>query len=728
MLTVGAEGQPVHSEARLSTRTSRTSFEELVYAALGSLIRRWVSHASDIDLSAQFLVQLRRTLIAATLTLTGTGKEAWSGITWIDLIASASEKFLEATGDAKTAILQLIRCGSRRYPLFLDDPMANHILGFSSPRTILNLLAAEEDRVRLLRNIAKDFGDDRTLMIIQYKSDTIRGTYELASVERLPSRQSGTSFDPVRNTAVALQRYMRWMNRSRSVFEPESWPDSEIRYVDSQIPLLFRPDGHQWRDPPPCLVSPFLETVCSDQVELSDWRRTIGVTMRSTLAFGDPEIAALYCVSISYWTSLSPNFEPQVVGGSYRVLPNIVIIRHVLWVFQQDLIHPQHLLGHFTDGKFSWKLLRALKALTTAASLYQNLRNATVELRAAEQPLFDHEWVPQETRTEPSVFHVFNRYSLGREHMFACVAKFESGTFNFHSSAMNGVLAISSGNCIYVASCLLQDPCVQASNETIERVVGNLGKTGMCLLVCPAVPQVRSVFEDIRLVNHYPFDGKQEDCFAETSLHLSFTEWQLPIDVGSRGNRDVQASYVEAAIGLYDRSKWVADLNVLDVFNPQLCRIIPECREHRSGQAMPIEKISEFVSIDCWEELLDSPTEIGVVRARGNWQARLAAAALAIQRGHETRIVPDHVCWLCCLALKTLPDIKEADDQDTDMGDDSIGHVEWLSEDDRSDSETEDMVSTLTRRTAVKGDGKNAGTTEQAQNNLAVNRNILYIV
>ncbi|KAJ4345550.1 uncharacterized protein N0V89_011683 [Didymosphaeria variabile] len=293
---------------------------------------------------------------------------------------------------------------------------------------------------------------------------------------------------------------------------------------------------------------------------------------------------------------------------------------------------------------------------------------------------------------------------------------------------MKGVLAISSGNSIYVASCLLQDPCAQSSNKTIERVVGNLGKTGMCLLVCPATPQVRSVYDDIRLVNHYHFDGKEEDCFGETSLHLSFTEWQLPIDVGSRGNRDVEASYIEAAIGLYDKSKWVADLKILDVFNPQLCRIVPECREHRSGQDIPTTKIFEFVSIDSWEELLDSPTEVGVVRARGNWQARLAAAALAIQLGHETRIVPDGLCWLCCLALQNLPDTKMTDYQDAHMADDGIGHVERLFDDEGSDSETEDVVATLMEKAAKKGDEQNGWSSDHAQGGLAVDRNIVYIV
>ncbi|PVH91970.1 hypothetical protein DM02DRAFT_498552, partial [Periconia macrospinosa] len=181
----------------------------------------------------------------------------------------------------------------------------------------------------------------------------------------------------------------------------------------------------------------------------------------------------------------------------------------------------------------------------------------------------------------------------------------------------------------------------------LKRVVGNLGeKTGMALLVCPAVPQMGPLSDDVRLVNHHPFDGGEENAFADTSLHISYTDWQLPIDIGSRGKRDVEAYYVVAALGLYDRGKWVADLNILDVFKHRLAQIIPTCKRHpeRIERFESVHETSKFVAIDSWEELLDSPTEIGVVRARGNWQARLAAAALSIECGHETRVVPETTC------------------------------------------------------------------------------------
>ncbi|KAJ4288149.1 hypothetical protein N0V90_012166 [Kalmusia sp. IMI 367209] len=204
----------------------------------------------------------------------------------------------------------------------------------------------------------------------------------------------------------------------------------------------------------------------------------------------------------------------------------------------------------------------------------------------------------------------------------------------------------------------------------------------MSLLVSPAVPQTRDISEDLHLVNHFPFDGKEEDSFAETSLHLSFTDWQLPIDVGSRGNRDVEASYVEAAVGLYDRGKWVADLNILNVFDSTWSQIIPECKSHRSGQDPPIDDMSDFVAIDSWEELLDSPTEVGVT----------------------------------------------TDEEDVQMTDDVIGHVEWISDDEESDSETEGVIAALKRRSSRKADEQKHGTRTHACNGSAVNRNIVYIL
>jgi hypothetical protein len=60
---------------------------------------------------------------------------------------------------------------------------------------------------------------------------------------------------------------------------------------------------------------------------------------------------------------------------------------------------------------------------------------------------------------------------------------------------------------------------------------------------------VRQLSDDVRPVNHDPFDGSEENLFSGTSLHISNTEWQLPIDIRARGKRDVEIYYVGQLTG-----------------------------------------------------------------------------------------------------------------------------------------------------------------------------------
>ncbi|KAF2252905.1 hypothetical protein BU26DRAFT_515325 [Trematosphaeria pertusa] len=708
-------GQPVQTEARLSSRTSRASFNELVYIALGSLMRRWLADANDIDYAAKLLVKLSEYIdISGRLRRDGA---------WLSLIACAASGFLTSEPEAKAERLQLIKCGRRRFPLFVDDPATDTIFGLSSPKTLLRLLPGNAAKVALLRHVARDFSDHRTLMVIQCKCGNPRSLWELASVEQFGSKSKRALEDPPEDGCNAPRRYIRWLNRMhRDLDQNDVQPDSDSLRLEAPIPWFYAPNGYHWQTPPQAFYATLLEEECGN----SDWRCAKGVTIRSILAFGDPDIAALYCISIHYWTSFSPNIAPRLVGGpTYRLLPNIFVIRHVLRALEEELPSREFLFEYLDEGRFSGKILTSLKALQTASVLYGELHNATVELKAAEQPLHEHQWIPQDNSGHRH--YPFAGFKLNREQMFACISKFESGTFNFPPSAMNGVLAISSGNSIYVASCLLQDPCHRRPSKTVERVVGNLGKTGMALLVCPVVPQVRSLSDDVRLVNHHPFDGSEEDSFRDTGLHLSYTEWQLPIDVGARGKRDVEAYYIEAAIGVYDRGKWVADLNILDVFRHRLSQIIPVCTQHHERPA-PIEETSKFVTIDSWEELLDSPTEIGVVRARGNWQARLAAAALSIQQGHETRVVPEKTCWSCCLALEKIsPDSKKEEETHGYDGD-MFGSVPFDSDGNGSDSDTDEIVDMAARKRSCKGHVRESSDADRVRNSQSLNRNIVYIL
>lgn len=706
-------GQPIQSEALLSSRTSRFSIDDLTLVALGSIIRRWCASTTDIDLALKILIQFDE-LVDIPGGLWG----AWS---WLSLLASAARSFLDAESNIRADKLPFIRCGQRRYPLFVDDPKSDSIFGLSAPSTLLRLIPGNAERVRLLRHVAQDFGEHRFLMIIQCKTGCPNSTWELSSVERLRSRHKRILDNE--SAVHSAWRYFRWLNRLHvDPTELDIQPDSDSIRLDVPIPCFWAPHGYQWQNAPRAFYSNILEQTCVD----NDWRRARGVTIRSLLAFGDPDVAALYCLDISYWTQFTLNYLPRTVRDKYRPLPNIFVAKHISWALEERLPSSESLFSHLEEGKFSEKMLRSFKALLSVSTLYKDLSNATVELKVAEKPLYKHAWIP--TNNQGHRYHSFGGFQLNREEMFACIARFESGSFNLDPSAMSRVLAISNGNSIYVARCLLQDSCAPRSSTAIERIVGNFGKTGMAFLICPDIPDVRPESGDPQLVPHLPFDGGEEDCFSQTSLHLSFTGWEQEIPVGSSGNRDVEASYVEAAIKLYDHGKWVADLNILDVFKHRFSRMMPECEQHRESR-IPREELCKLVSIDSWEELLDSPIEIGVIRARGNWQARLAAAALAVQRGHETRIIPEHVCWTCYLSLEKLPCRSIKADDNVYEDDEVFGAFPYYDEDD-SDSETEDIVQAAMREDEKRDSqirDPQRKETDKVSNNDRSDRNIIYI-
>jgi hypothetical protein len=52
--------------------------------------------------------------------------------------------------------------------------------------------------------------------------------------------------------------------------------------------------------------------------------------------------------------------------------------------------------------------------------------------------------------------------------------------------------------------------------------------------------------------------------------------------------------------------------------------------------------------LESWHDILRASTlHVNVVCAQGNWETRLAAAAVCRALGYKTYIVPQRVCWLC---------------------------------------------------------------------------------
>jgi hypothetical protein len=299
----------------------------------------------------------------------------------------------------------------------------------------------------------------------------------------------------------------------------------------------------------------------------------------------------------------------------------------------------------------------SLMILMGAERVYSQLANATVSLGVMSSSLHTAPWAPQKLANFQGKWTLplpqYQGYKLNRSQAFACIAMFDSGTARVDPSTLHRVMAMSSGNSIYVATPLLADPFSQYGGHEIKRIIGNIGRPGIAMLVPPQSPRLRRSDGESswKLVNHNEFDGKKENCFGATSMHLSFTGYEAPVSLDSQGLQDVEVYLVESVISVHERGEWVADLDVLGMLeqSKMLKRYEKRtsCSHSCSSRSGYNRDIIRLTAIDNWDELLDSPLGAGIVRANANWTARLATTVAALQKGHPVCIINGDACWEC---------------------------------------------------------------------------------
>jgi len=235
-----------------------------------------------------------------------------------------------------------------------------------------------------------------------------------------------------------------------------------------------------------------------------------------------------------------------------------------------------------------------------------------------------------------------------RNESFGCIALLDSGVVDLVPEDFSHAFALCSEDTIYVPAVVLSDPFVSVADHEMRSITGNIGRQGISILVSPVEPRIRELSNNYELVSHEPYDFKREDNFGATSLHLSFTDWTVPLATEDTRMIDHDAHAVEAVISIHDRGVWVGDINILDVDFRDMLRFKPmtSCKGNH-GQDCDVD----YTSIDSWEELLDEPNGVGAFRAHGNWAARLAAVSI-LSRGQTGGynfgvLGPEPLCLRC---------------------------------------------------------------------------------
>ena len=688
-------GDPVTVSMPAEVDSSRITMEQLLLVALGSVIGSWGMCGSTAENGAELFVALNDCLGDQDSIVSA------SNLLWLSPLLTAAKCFLDSPqGTRRDEASHLIAYGRRNGQSFLEQNQQTMepIFGLANPSNLpaLSTNFAEdsgdgdedkEESIEYLRCLASQCRLGYDQCIIRYsRKASVKSAYMYATAIPLSKEQSPEQSDQ------APLFHMRWV-------QTESWRSFQVpvgeechRYdpadIESSEPsepsarfdwsyLNSKSRCHiRWRNAPRIFskysrqirpVGKFREKskrVNNDgnaytplDASSSDEDRVISVVDFQEIVCDTEDVALFRIVGVDIKKfCFLKDVEVIKVLRSGKLKPRRIMdllcrergAIYPVWSF----INPELYLE--SNAKTFTNIKKSLVALARAKQLYDELPGATVSMAITKRPLHLAGWAMD--------------IESNRASKFGCIANFETGTLDIGPNAISSVMAMSSGNSIFVANELIQDPFDGSyKRQGITRILGNLGRPGVVMLVPPPAPRIAPRDSNSwRLINHRPFKGETIDAFGDTSLHLSFTEYEISLSVRV-GAIDADAVMLESLISVYDRDRWIADLDVLDSLARKESDFFPDLASHHKAMCprAPGMKAAEknvnlidnttkrFVSIDNWDELLDPPeglgsSQIGVIRASDNWQARLATMSVCVQRRYRTTVLPKGpVCKFC---------------------------------------------------------------------------------
>ena len=658
-------GDPVPAEGSISLSSSRVSLDEFLLVVFGSLISTWSPNASDVDEWARMLIAMWQSC-----------KELSTNGNWLQLLADTSERYLTSDNVEKEAMIKLIRLGQRHARFFGNFKGQGAILGLTLP-ALLKLMKDREAQVYLLRKAASTIQADRDTLIIRLSPQNIGSPSEdrtTVFATALPKQTEG----PV--NAPNMHKHIRWQGRyevdrrqagsavSSCIYE------EEVQYYNEESIESLEPNlTFSWTNPPDFFTKVLnIKTEDYQKPKKSrkpgiwgrDIRNNNQAVYRTNFNFccGDPEGAAIFSTA----QRIDGISEDKILSA--RAMTDLFSLGCVdgqkfLRFLSRGMTTPmEQLSAHIkceTDARCSHDAcpppclgpVISLKAVATIVEIYKQVSNMKIPLGIlAFGPFTYATWIPRSAAGFLGYGDqcILLPFQLSRAQKFSCIAMIESEGLNLDPVPLLNVFAISMNDSIYVAAPLLCDPSVYCGDDKIQRIAGNVGKAGLALLINPSTPKIKQLgVGSYHLINHVSFDGKVEDNFRNTSLHLGLTGYELPVDIGTHGSRSRQAFFLESVVSVHDRGEWVADLDIRGFFSkgdslrsPLKCNNLDHVRSRNTPFA-------SLVSIDSWEELLETPFHVGIVRAHKNWVGRLAATAVSIRLGHPTIILDGASCWTC---------------------------------------------------------------------------------
>ncbi|KAL3422791.1 hypothetical protein PVAG01_04538 [Phlyctema vagabunda] len=732
-------GHPVQASRSMVQDAGRVTFDQFIYMVLGCIFSAWGRFAQTNELGFQWLRSIASLVQPAMATGLSGEVAHHSNAIWLNLLVAAMERFEDYDDIEQRLAEQLIALGRRRSTFLYPSNMPRiPLFGLSHMSVLLPLLQKDELRIEFLRYFAKQERINNAAYVIRYRPDNgdVSMSYELVTVAPVlvsgslkrtanGSMKDNYSSEPVHICWLPLSGFLRRDGRlcddencllrlMEQQFDTDYF-DSVVNAQDARIPHMCQSPGHAafWTRYKLAtsrgnLCLPVLEGVIeqtysstSKSIIFSNERsfhgafRDLAILSRfnfesrnrfKTLNYvaGDMRRAAIFSIELDMRNAdlyqgrplpgrnlLQPQHMNQILDAS-KISPRAVFRQifgfedfNSLRTCEPQMIHNlRYELGN-------------LKACAAIGEIYKLLPEATISTMVASRALSESKWVQNRSPMSHGLV-----IKLSRAQVFSCISMLDSGICDLDPFGLEEVFAMSSGNSLYVDGALLCDPYETTSSKEIRRIAGNVGRPGISLLVPPPHPKIREADLGSYLqINHAQFDGEAQDCFRHTTVHLSFTAYEMPLKITNEHRHiiDRPANLVETLISVYDHQQWIADIDIMKTLSTiTTWHIKPvaksvtrlECDSNIHNQEIkvgdngvltnPLEILQNlftksnqpydmnFTSIDNWDELLDPPDTVCVLRAHGNWLARLSLMSVCWHLEYVIFVLPKNPCWSCC--------------------------------------------------------------------------------
>ena len=645
-------GYPVLKQRSIGSESSRLSTDDLLQVALGCVLGSWGVSIADLVEAAATLSLLCKCVAAGTpQTQSPTlppelknSKEVPESdrASWVRMLGRSAMRFLSSDGKERESCRRLVLLGLRKCKLLTTVKRQVDVFGLTGAM-LISLMKNQECQKTFLRDIIgrKKWRPDACVIRLALKprrADS-RGRQLWQYVTAIPDQvESSTKY-----------RYARWIPESELFVKRKAPAADELyeTYEEKDIDFPWDEDGHRQRRFEWSHYPSFFLPRTSSQVQ--DQPPTARSTAQSAVAAANAAAAVAKRMNqapIGFRYLVGDLDEAAIFHRTDIPIAKDLRVEDVRWsdikqYLEKGIISPRRLYQHMSGlGQRNSPLVFSLRTLEKLYELYDNLPGATISPRllTSDLTLGDTSWAIDSVGETP-----WPTTSLA----FACIAMCETGILDLEPGELESVIAVSSGDSLFIASRLVQDPAQPVQGHGVKRVVGNIGRAGLALLIPPPKSKLPVQNpESWKMINHASFDGKLEDCFPSTSLHLGFSGYEFPLWVKNHGDRFTEAFFIESVISVHDRGRWIADIDVQSAIESPLLRLLPTegCCKVKPPSTTPGFYLT---SIDQWEELLDQPGQHAIVRAHHNWQARLAAAVISVKLGNKTLVFAGDPCWKC---------------------------------------------------------------------------------